>query len=324
MKTKTVPTDILIRLENVTKKYHQFTALNNISFQIQPGEIFGYIGPNGAGKTTTIKILVGLIQQFSGDYYFSQQKMPGNIIRVQAQLGYLPQDVAFQDWRTVYHTLNIFGRLSGLPPARLEERIDKLLGLLELTSVKHQKVTQLSGGMRQKLGLAQAILHSPRLLVLDEPLAGLDPASRLLMKKIIKALAQHGTTIFFSSHILSDVQDIATKIAILNKGTLLKTGTIEELKSGFVQSLSLTVELFHPLPDLQILAGIDEIRRTEVLSPNKFLLHLEKGAQFEPVSLTILKRFVEQNLSIRSFQPVETKLDDVYLQYIQEIGRAHV
>ena len=155
--------------------------------------LFRSIGPNGAGKTTTIKIIVGLLKDFSGDYHFKNIKMPKNITEVSQMLGYLPQGVAFHEWRTVDQALKTFGRLSGLEKEEIEQQINILLELLDLSNVRYKKISKLSGGMIQKVGLAQALLHNPKLLILDEPLSGLDPVGRFEVKSFIKKLSEKGT-----------------------------------------------------------------------------------------------------------------------------------
>lgn len=163
----------LVVLRGVSKSYGQFRALDNVSFEIKAGEIFGYIGPNGAGKTTTMKILIGLITDFQGEVLIGGCRIPKQKSEAHKLLGYLPQSVAFQEWRTVNHALKTFGKLSGLSDSEIESQIPKILDLFSLSDVRYKKISQLSGGMTQKVGLAQALLHDPKLLVLDEPLGGL-------------------------------------------------------------------------------------------------------------------------------------------------------
>ena len=225
--------DKFVSLKNLTKRFGNFQALSDISLDIREGEIFGYIGPNGAGKTTTIKILVGLISNFQGEVSIGGYQLPQRKEEAHKLLGYLPQNVAFQEWRTINQALRTFGKLSGLIDTQVEEKIPQVLELLGLLEVRHKKITQLSGGMNQKVGLAQALLHEPKLLVLDEPLGGLDPYSRYQFKEIIRKLRQKGTTIIFSSHILSDVQDVADRIGIINRGRIKKIGTLDDLKARF-------------------------------------------------------------------------------------------
>jgi ABC-2 type transport system ATP-binding protein len=220
-------------LRDVSKSYGSFRALDNVSFEIKEGEIFGYIGPNGAGKTTTMKILVGLISDFQGEVLVGGCRIPEQKGEIHKLLGYLPQNVAFQEWRTVDHALQTFGKLSGLTDEKIEGRISEVLDLLSLSDVRHKKISQLSGGMVQKVGLAQALLHNPKLLVLDEPLAGLDPLSRRQLKDIVLELGKNGSTVVFSSHILSDVQDVANRIGILSRGRLKQVGTLDELKLSY-------------------------------------------------------------------------------------------
>src|SRR4030066_1566210 len=193
-----------VTIRNLAKDFGGFHALNNVSFTIKEGEIFGYIGPKGAGKTTTMKILVGLITDFQGEVSIGGCRIPKQKEEVHKLLGYLPQNVAFQEWRTVNNALTTFGRLSGLTAKQVESRILEVLHLFSLSAVRHKKISQLSGGMTQKVGLAQALLHEPKLLVLDEPLGGLDPLSRHQFKEVALELGKRGTTILFSSHILSD------------------------------------------------------------------------------------------------------------------------
>ena len=232
-----------VTLRNVTKNFGSFRALNDVSLEIKEGEIFGYIGPNGAGKTTTMKILVGLISNFQGEVTIGGYAVPKNKDEIHKLLGYLPQAVAFQDWRTVNQALKTFGKLSGLTDAQLEERIPKILNFLGLADARYKKVSHLSGGMVQKVGLAQALLHEPKLLVLDEPLGGLDPLSRRQFKDIVLQLAKKGTTVLFSSHILSDVQDVADRIGIISHGRIKQVGTIAELKAKLIQQKTVEVML---------------------------------------------------------------------------------
>jgi len=308
----------LIVFDRVTKKYGNLLALDDVSFKINEGEIFGYIGPNGAGKTTTIKIMVGLMREFSGNCTIADYSIPDNFMNVQGLIGYLPQEVTFQEWRTVDHALKTFGKLSGMTDNDLEQRIKAVLDLLDLTEVKNKKIQKLSGGMVQKVGLAQALLHTPKLLILDEPLSGLDPASRFMIKQTLKELSKNGTTIFFSSHILSDVQDIATKIGILNKGHLLKIGNLDELKSEFFQTQDIEISLSHLAEGWRNLISLPGVNKIQQKEPGKLILTTEKAMDLDEVSHNIIRQLIELDCRIRSFKPIIPNLDDVYLKYINE------
>jgi ABC-2 type transport system ATP-binding protein len=310
--------DTSVVLERVSKRYGNFLALNDISFRVNSGEIFGYIGPNGAGKTTTIKIMVGLLSDFQGKLSIEGHAMPEDRGEVHKILGYLPQNVAFQEWRTIDQALRTFGKLSGLSESEAEGRIKEVLDLVDLSGERHKKVSQLSGGMTQKVGLAQALLHKPRLLVLDEPLGGLDPASRMQVKQTIVKLSKDGTTVFFSSHILSDVQDIATKIGILNRGRIMQIGTLEELKSRFSVRNDVEIVLSHDSGRWKKLESLKGVKGIEQPAPNKLVAHLDDKINVDDTVQKLIKELFALGCGIRSFNPVSPSLDEVYLKYVQE------
>ena len=305
-------------LRNVTKSFGSFRALNGISFGIKEGEIFGYIGPNGAGKTTTMKILVGLISDFQGEVSIGGYQVPKRKDEIHKLLGYLPQTVAFQEWRTVNHALKTLGKLSGLSDAEVEGRIPEILDLLGLADVRHKKISQLSGGMTQKVGLAQALLHEPKLLVLDEPLGGLDPLSRHQFKGIVLKLGQKGTTILFSSHILSDVQDVADRIGIINRGRIKQVGTLNELKSRLSSQKTVEVLLSYVSDKWQEFGAIKNVRGVEQPSPGRVLVKLETNADEDQVVNDIVQSIVKLGIRVRGITLLEPSLDEIYLNYVQE------
>jgi ABC-2 type transport system ATP-binding protein len=305
-------------LRNVTKSFGSFRALNNISFGIKEGEIFGYIGPNGAGKTTTMKILVGLISDFQGEVSIGGYQVPKRKDEIHKLLGYLPQTVAFQEWRTVNHALKTLGKLSGLSDAEVEGRIPEILDLLGLADVRHKKISQLSGGMTQKVGLAQALLHEPKLLVLDEPLGGLDPLSRHQFKDIVLKLGQKGTTILFSSHILSDVQDVADRIGIINRGRIKQVGTLNELKSRLSSQKTVEVLLSYVSDKWQEFGAIKNVTTVEQPSPGRVLVKLETNADEDQVVNDIVQSIVKLGIRVRGITLLEPSLDEIYLNYVQE------
>jgi ABC-2 type transport system ATP-binding protein len=305
-------------LKNLTKNYGVSRALDNVSFDIKQGEIFGYIGPNGAGKTTTMKILVGLTTDFQGEVLISGYKVPKQKDEIHKLLGYLPQNVAFQEWRTVNHALNTFGRLSGLNSAEIEDRIPQILDLLALSDVRHKKISQLSGGMTQKVGLAQALLHNPKLLVLDEPLGGLDPISRHQFKKIVLELGKKGTTILFSSHILSDVQDVADRIGIISRGHIKQIGTLNELKSRLSPQKVVEVLLAYASDKWQEFKSIENVKGVEQSAPGRVLVILETGADADKVIDEIVQSIVRLKIKVRGVTLLSPSLDEIYFNYVQE------
>ncbi|MHA1728385.1 MAG: ATP-binding cassette domain-containing protein [Promethearchaeota archaeon] len=304
-----------IEFNKISKSYKDINALDEISFQIRKGDIFGFIGPNGAGKTTTLKILVGLIGQNSGRIYLNGKNLSENRKKLHSQLGYLPQEGGFQQWRTVNHALKTFGLLSGVERDKLNTRINYVLNLVGLSEVRHKKIVHLSGGMIQKLKLAQAILHNPALLVLDEPFSGLDPTSRFQMKGLIKHLSIKGITIFFSSHILNDVENLATIIGILNRGKLMKVGTPAQLYKEFQigNNIEINIGIGSKFPEE--LNEKEYIESIEQPLESKLLLHLKSGIDLDKCIHEILRKLIEDKCSIRNFNLQQPSLEDVYLHY---------
>ena len=309
--------DVFIEFSGVSKRYDRIQALDDVSFNINPGDIFGYIGPNGAGKTTTIKILVGLIRDFRGDIYINGNPISKNRNDIHKMLGYLPQESGFQEWRTVNHALQTFGRLSGLTSKHLETRIHDVLQLVNLSDELHTKIAHLSGGMTQKLRLAQALLHEPALLVLDEPMSGLDPTSRYQIKNIINNLAMSGVTIFFSSHILSDVQDIANRIGILNRGRIMKVGTPNDLQMQFQVGNAIHIVVAENSSLGQDLEDLDSVEYVEQSSSNSQIIHLTSKADLDASINEIFRSLLNQKCRIRKFNFIQPSLEDVYLKFVE-------
>jgi ABC-2 type transport system ATP-binding protein len=309
-------TEPIVAFEDVSKTYKDVQALSNVSFEIPRGSVFGYIGPNGAGKTTTIKILVGLIRDFDGDVYVDGRRISEGMSDIHRKLGYLPQEVGFQNWRTVGQMLTTFGRLSGLPKTGLEKRVGEVLELVALPDVQDRRIVHLSGGMQQKLRLAQSLLHDPELIILDEPMAGLDPASRHQVKLIIKRLSERGATVFFSSHILSDVQDIATLIGILNKGQLMRVGTPDELQSHFQVGNDIEIVVAEGsvmCSDFEDIPGVDYLEST---SSKRQVLHLTSDADIDTVIAEVVRKLLSEGCRLRQLNLLKPSLEEVYLRYI--------
>jgi len=239
----------VLKTEGLTKVYRRgwkrgnFTALDNLSIEVQEGEIFGFLGPNGAGKTTTMKILLRLLTPTKGTAYI----LGANIRKAhqRLRLGYMPENPYFYRFLTGEEFLKFFTRLNRIPAEERKRRIDELLDLVGMTHARNIHIREYSKGMVQRIGLAQALMHDPKLVLLDEPLSGVDPIGRKEIRDLIYHLKQEqGRTIFFCSHILSDVQDICDRVAILHHGKLLKMGSLSELLGR--ESEKIQVELSLP------------------------------------------------------------------------------
>ncbi|MDB4964295.1 MAG: yxlF 1 [Myxococcales bacterium] len=307
----------LVQLENVRKVYYGRAVLNDLSLEIPEGEVFGYIGPNGAGKTTTLKILAGLVTKFEGSVRVGGNDVARDRDKAHGLIGFMPQSCGFQSWRTVQSALDSLGELSGVPAELRAKRIPALLERFRLLDARHKKVKDLSGGMTQKLGLIQALLHEPKLLVLDEPLEGLDPPSRNLLKEIIRERQQAGTTVLFSSHILSDVEDVADRVGILNNGKIATSGSIRALVTDFGLPLEIGLELSVAPGNLGYL---DELGTVTQHRPDEWRIRLVDGTPSDPVVHAVIEKTLAAGGKIRKVGLVEPNLDDLFAQYIE---RAH-
>ncbi len=228
----------MIEIKNLTKKYGAFTALDGISLIVKKGDIFGFLGHNGAGKTTTTNMLTTLLEPTGGSATIAGFDIVSQSMDVRRNIGYVPENVQLYDTLTAYENLEFFAQLSGISHPR--DAIGETLEFLQATSFAHKKIGELSKGMRQRIGLAQAIIHKPAVLFLDEPSAGLDPTGIIQLREIIIRLnKEEGTTIFMNSHLLVEVAKTCTAIGVLNHGKLVYTDTLANTLKRFKNEDSL-------------------------------------------------------------------------------------
>jgi ABC-2 type transport system ATP-binding protein len=307
----------LVQIDRLKKVYYGAAVLDEVSFEIRPGEVFGYIGPNGAGKTTTLKILAGLLTKYTGAVRVGGHDVLAEREQAHRLIGYMPQGCGFQSWRTVENALDSLGELSGVPAEDRRKRIPELLERFGLLEDRRKKVKALSGGMTQKLGLIQALLHEPRLLVLDEPLEGLDPPSRNLLKDIIRERQRAGTTVLFSSHILSDVEDVADRVGILVRGRLGVSGSLSQLVVDFGLPRELGVTFSTPPASAAFLAELGE---TVERKPNEWRVRIPDSADADALIHTAVERTLAGGGRLRQIGLVQPNLDDLFAQYVLRHG----
>jgi ABC-2 type transport system ATP-binding protein len=228
----------MLATRHLTKKYGEFTAVDDLNLTVKEGAIFGFLGHNGAGKTTTISMLTALILPSEGSASIGGLDVVKDNLEVRRILGYLPESVMLYGELTAYENLKFFGELSGVK--NIEKRIDEVLGLLRFTGWKKNKIRTFSKGMRQRIGIAQALLHHPKILFLDEPTSGLDPQGTRDMRDLLLTLNKNwGTTIFMNTHLLSEVTKICTDIGIISRGRLLLCDSLEHIEEQFAGEKSL-------------------------------------------------------------------------------------
>ena len=222
----------MIKLEGITKKFGEFTAVNNLSFEIFDGEVFGLLGKNGAGKTTTIKMLTMQLKPTAGKIFFEEKLQTGNELEIKKIIGVVPQHLNFDQDLTVGENLELHARLHHLEKSEREKRIDELLNFVELESVKNSFIKKLSGGMKRRLLIVRALIHRPKILFLDEPTVALDPQVRRKIWELIQNLKSHGITIVLTTHYIEEAEFLCDRAAILNSGKLTALDTIKNLCAG--------------------------------------------------------------------------------------------
>jgi ABC-2 type transport system ATP-binding protein len=226
-------TEAAVAVHGLTKFFpipfhrERVVALRDLNLRVEPGEVYGLLGPNGSGKSTTLKIILGLVSPTAGrTEIFGRDSA---LVESREAVGFLPENPYFHKYLTGKETLDFFGKLCGIRGPQLRKRVDELLGLVDLTNAQNRRLSTYSKGMLQRIGLAQALIHEPRLLVLDEPTAGVDPAGSRQIRDLIVDLKGRGITILLSSHLLSQVQEICDRIGILANGVLVREGRLEDL-----------------------------------------------------------------------------------------------
>jgi ABC-2 type transport system ATP-binding protein len=224
--------DPSLLVRGLGKSFHGKAVLRGIDLSVQPGQVLGYIGANGAGKTTTVRILTGLLEDFEGTVTVAGHDVRSAPLAVKARIGYVPENAVLYDALSVHEFLLLVGRLHKLPDATSERRLRELLGAFGLSARLGSRLGALSKGMRQKVLISSALLHDPRIIFLDEPLSGLDVASTILVKTLIRALADRGRTVFYCSHMMDVVERVCDRIVILSEGQIVADGTFEELSAA--------------------------------------------------------------------------------------------
>jgi len=220
----------MFEVRNLTKRYRRIPAVQDVSFAIRPGQVLGYLGPNGAGKSTTVKMITGLIEPTSGEILFHGRNVREDWAAFQKSIGYVPEEPHLYPQLTGREYLQLVGRLRGLPRRMLEARMDEMLHLFSLWEDRHSPLSSYSKGMRQKVLLSAALLHNPEFLILDEPFSGLDVNTALMLRVLVKALADEGRMILYSSHELDVVEKVCSSVMILRKGRIVACDAVERLR----------------------------------------------------------------------------------------------
>lgn len=306
----------LIEIQNLTKNYNGYLAINHLSLSVNQGEIFGFIGPNGAGKTSTIRILATLLQPTSGDARIDGYSVLKDPYQVRRRIGYMPDFFGIYPDMTVEEYLDFFAGCFHIYSPQKETLITGLLDLVDLTSRARDSVDRLSRGMKQRLSLARTLIHDPSVLILDEPASGLDPRARVEIRELMRELSRMGKTVFFSSHILSDVAEICNRIGIIEAGELVISGTPAELQQyqlttrririAFLTDHQRAVRFLEGFPGITEVISFDQPGPQYVIDVN-FAGSLEDSAR-------LLRDLISADFQVVVYNELESSLEEVYLR----------
>lgn len=220
----------MLEARGLTKYYGSVLAVQTIDFSIEPGQVLGYLGPNGAGKSTTVKMLTGLLEPTHGQVLFNGKNIQQDLVGYRKHLGYVPEEANLYPYLTGYEYLELVGTLRGMNPARMRTKVDALLELFSLFPHRHISLSSYSKGMRQRILLISALMDNPDVLILDEPLSGLDVTTALVFKNLIQSFSAKGKTVFYCSHVLEVVEKVCSRLLILRKGQVIASGATEEVR----------------------------------------------------------------------------------------------
>ncbi len=302
----------MIEVEHLTKKYGDLMAIRDLSFKVERGNIWGLLGPNAAGKTTTMRILTGYLPATDGKARvagFDVFEQPNEVKKI---IGYLPENVPLYPDMTVHSFLSFVAEIKQIPSAKRKEAVEKAIEISGLESVRGRLIRNISRGFKQRVGIAQCLIHDPQVLVLDEPTIGLDPAQIIEIRKLITSLkGEH--TIILSTHILAEVTQTCDGVVIINEGLLMASGSLEELTASFSQNEGIFLKLKKGGEETSLLLksipGVDQVARED----DGFTLEWARGKDIRD---DITKFIVEKDLGLVEMRPLAMNIEDLYLRVI--------
>ncbi len=307
-----------VAVEGLVKEFGKLRAVDNLTLHVPPGLIYGVIGPNGAGKTTTFRFLATLLRPTAGRGYVHGVSIVAEPLEVRRLVGYMPEDFGLYDGMKVWEFLDFFAAAYGVPRKVRQRVIEDVVELLDLTGKWNDFVNGLSRGMRQRLALARALLHDPRVLVLDEPASGLDPRARLEIKELIRELKRMGKTVVISSHILAELADLCDMVAVLERGRLVIAGTLDELRRQLQK---------HRLVDVVLIDDQDAERAERCLRGHGAVLQVTRSGRSllleaagdDAVLAELLHRLIADGVTVVRFAERELTLEEIFMRVTQGI-----
>jgi ABC-2 type transport system ATP-binding protein len=307
--------ELAVRTQDLTKQFERHLAVNDLSLEIGEGEVYGLIGPNGAGKTTLIRMLAAAEEPTLGEIYINGDRLlrdrsNGKIKRL---LGYLPDDFPLYDELTVWDYLEYFARLYELPPENRRQRVFEVLDLVQLETKRNSKISTLSRGMKQRLSLARTIIHQPILLLLDEPVSGLDPIARMQFRQIVKTLQEAGMTILISSHVLSDLAELCTSVGIMELGCLVESCSLDSLY-GRLGRQQISLETLGKVGNLiEVLERHPNITNITPVTGNSHAVKVFFDGTEEDAA-ELLRSLIRLEVPLKSFACEQEDLESIFLK----------
>ena len=302
----TANTDVSLRVSNVTKRFGEFTAVDDLSFDVRAGRVFGFLGPNGAGKTTTIRMIVGITAPDEGAVeLFGERVSPG----LQNRIGYLPEERGLYRKMKVVDQLKYFAALKGVPGGEAEKRIDRWLERMRLSEWKRKKTTDLSKGMQQKIQFISTVLHDPDLLILDEPFSGLDPVNVEFMIDVLAEFRTQRKTVIFSTHLMETAERLCHDIILINRSRKVVGGSLREVKESYGMNLI----AFRGNNADRVLEDRSLVERV-VSHADEQELHLTDGVDPQRV----LRALIEAGATVSKFELTEPSLYDIFIEKVKE------
>jgi len=310
----------MIKVEGLTKRYARTVAVDNISFEVEKGQIVGFLGPNGAGKTTTMRVLTCFLPPTSGSANVAGFDVLENPMEVKKRIGYLPETPPVYPEMEVDEYLNFVGRLKGIPSSEIHRRVDDVTGRCAIGDVRKKLIGKLSKGYRQRVGLAQAIIHNPDVLILDEPTSGLDPKQIIEIRELLKSLAGDHT-IILSTHILSEVEHSCERVIIISQGKLVAIDSVDNLTNRLRGSEAVAVEVEpidgHPTTAevQQRLEQVSGVSRVLMKDPRAGRLNFEvESLQGRTIRADLARSVVQSGWNLSELRAVGLSLEDIFLQ----------
>lgn len=301
----------MLSIKNLNKKYGKFQAVNNLSLEVPEGEIFGFVGPNGAGKTTTMKIVCGLLSATSGTIIVDGVDVTKHSKKIKEKIGYMPDFFGVYDDLRVNEYLEFYASIYNIKGNERKKLIDDLLELVDLSSKREAYVDSLSRGMKQRLCLARSLVHNPKLLVLDEPASGMDPRARVEMKEILKNLRSLGKTILISSHILPELAELCTYIGIIDKGSIVVSGSVEEVMQQVYSKKIIKIKVMDKVEEgvmiLKEFPFVDKI----ISGENVIQVGFEGG---DEDMNKVLATLISRGIPVVTFAQLDGNLEDVFMK----------